>query len=136
MLGEIAVDPALLRPLQAGEKPKAPGMKYRHYAPKAPVTVVTGDAAATAEYIHQHLREKTGVICFAEFAGLFAGHPTQIIGASDDLEEQARHVFDALRAFDDTDAAEIYAQCPAESGLGLAVANRLKKAAGFHVVEV
>ena len=99
-------------------------------------TVVTGDAAATAEYIQRHLREKTGVICFAEFAGLFAGHPTQIIGASDDLEEQARHVFDALRAFDDTDAAEIYAQCPAESGLGLAVANRLKKAAGFHVVEV
>ncbi len=136
VLGEIAVDPALLRPLQAGEKPKAPGMKYRHYAPKAPVTVVTGDASATAEYIRGHLHAHTGVICFAEFAALFGDHPTQIIGASDDLEEQARHVFDALRAFDETDAVEIYAQCPAESGLGLAVANRLKKAAGFHVVEV
>ena len=136
VLGEVAVDAALLRPLGAGEKPKAPGMKYRHYAPKAPVTVVLGEPSATADYIAAHLGEHTGVICFDEWAGRFAGHVVENIGSAARKDEQARRVFDALRAFDHTDVTEIYAQCPHEDGLGLAVANRLKKAAGFHVVEV
>ena len=58
------------------------------------------------------------------------------IGSAADPAEQARRVFDALRAFDGTDVTEIFAQCPGDGGLGLAVANRLKKAAGFHVVDV
>ena len=136
VLGEVAVDAALLRPLGAGEKPKAPGMKYRHYAPKAPVTVVLGEPSATADYITAHLGEHTGVICFDEWAGRFEGHVVENIGSAARKDEQARRVFDALRAFDHTDVTEIYAQCPHEDGLGLAVANRLKKAAGFHVVEV
>ena len=136
VLGEVAVDAALLRPLGAGEKPKAPGMKYRHYAPKAPVTVVLGEPSATADYIAAHLGEHTGVICFDEWAGRFAGHVVENIGSAARKDEQARRVFDALRAFDHTDVTEIYAQVPHEHGLGLAVANRLKKAAGFHVVEV
>ena len=136
VLGEVAVDAALLRPLGEGEKPKAPGMKYRHYAPKAPVTVVLGEPSATADYITAHLGEHTGVICFDEWAGRFAGHVVENIGSAARKDEQARRVFDALRAFDHTDVTEIYAQCPHEDGLGLAVANRLKKAAGFHVVEV
>ena len=136
VLGEVAVDAALLRPLGEGEKPKAPGMKYRHYAPKAPVTVVLGEPSATADYIAAHLGEHTGVICFDEWAGRFAGHVVENIGSAVRKDEQARRVFDALRAFDHTDVTEIYAQCPHEDGLGLAVANRLKKAAGFHVVEV
>ena len=136
VLGEVAVDAALLRPLGEGEKPKAPGMKYRHYAPKAPVTVVLGEPSATADYIAAHLGEHTGVICFDEWAGRFAGHVVENIGSAARKDEQARRVFDALRAFDHTDVTEIYAQCPHEDGLGLAVANRLKKAAGFHVVEV
>ena len=136
VLGEVAVDAALLRPLGAGEKPKAPGMKYRHYAPKAPVTVVLGEPSATADYITAHLGEHTGVICFDEWAGRFEGHVVENIGSAARKDEQARRVFDALRAFDHTDVTEIYAQCPHEDGLGLAVANRLKKAAGFHAVEV
>lgn len=136
VLGEVAVDAALLRPLGEGEKPKAPGMKYRHYAPKAPVTVVLGEPSATADYIAARLGEHTGVICFDEWAGRFAGHVVENIGSAARKDEQARRVFDALRAFDHTDVTEIYAQCPHEDGLGLAVANRLKKAAGFHVVEV
>ena len=97
--------------------------------------VVTGDPAAAADYIAARLTGRTGVICFAEYAGRFSGCQTRVVGPADDPEEQARHVFDALRSFDDTDVTEIYAQCPGERGLGLAVANRLKKAAGFHVVE-
>lgn len=136
VLGEVAVDKAVLRPLEAGEKPRAPGMKYRHYAPKAPVTVVTGDSRRTARYIREHAGERTGVICFAEYRDQFPGCVVASIGAAADKGEQARRVFDALRSFDETDAAAIFAQCPGESGLGLAIANRLKKAAGFQVVEL
>ena len=58
------------------------------------------------------------------------------IGSVQDKGEQARRVFDALRAFDDTDVTAIFAQCPGDEGLGLAIANRLKKAAGFQVVDL
>lgn len=136
VLGEVAVDDAVRRKMGEGERPRAPGMKYRHYAPKAAVTVVAGPARRSAAYIQQHLPEGAGVICFDEYAPLFAGHIVHRLGPVDDKLAQAQHVFDALRTFDDTDVPEIYAQCPDESGLGLAVSNRLKKAAGFHVVDV
>ncbi len=136
VLGEVAVDGAVLAPMAAGERPRAPGMKYRHYAPKAPVTVVTGQAVGTARYIREKMGEHTGVICFDEYAGWFPGCIVKSIGSAGAPEEQARRVFDALRAFDSTDAAEIFAQCPGDAGLGLAVANRLKKAAGFHTVDL
>ncbi len=136
VLGEVKVDKAVTEKMKEGEKPRAPGMKYRHYAPKAPVTVVCGDPQATAKYIQAHLQEGDGVICFTEFASLFGGHPTQILGEVCDKHQQAQRVFDALRAFDRLPVAAIYAQCPDTAGLGLAVSNRLKKAAGFCVVEV
>ena len=135
-LGEVAVDDAVRRKMGEGERPRAPGMKYRHYAPRAAVTVVTGPARRSAAYIREHLPEGAGVICFDEYAPLFAGHIVHRLGSVDDKLAQAQHVFDALRTFDDTDVPEICAQCPDESGLGLAVSNRLKKAAGFHVVDV
>ena len=108
-------------------------MKYRHYAPKAPVTVVTGGAKASARYLLTHAGEKSGIICFDEFTRLFDGHIVHPLGASDDKRAQAQHVFDALRTFDETNVGEIWAQCPDSKGLGLAIGNRLKKAAGFHV---
>ena len=133
--GTIALDPAVTRLLQPGEQPKAPGMKYRHYAPKAPVTVVSGAPERSADYIRTHLSSGEGVICFEEFTPLFTGVSVQSLGLSTDKDEQARRVFDALRAFDGTQVAAIWAQCPDTAGLGLAVANRLKKAAGFHVID-
>ncbi|MGN8874767.1 L-threonylcarbamoyladenylate synthase [Pseudoflavonifractor sp. HCP28S3_F10] len=135
VLGEVAVDDAVLRPMGKDEHPRAPGMKYRHYAPKAPVTVVRGEAAEAARTIRRRIGDRDGVICFNEFRPLFEGHPTQCIGPASDPEEQARRVFDALRAFDHTDVAAIWAMCPDGSGIGLAVCNRLNKAAGFHIIE-
>ena len=135
VLGEVAVDPAVTRLMGEGEKPRAPGMKYRHYAPKAPVTVVQGAPAAAARYIQDHMAPGDGVICFDEYAGLFDGHPLEQLGPSTDVPEQARRVFDALRWFDGTDVQQIWAQCPEAAGIGLAVANRLNKAAGFHIVQ-
>ena len=135
VLGTVTVDKAVRQKLADGEQAKAPGMKYRHYAPKAPVTVITGTPGASAAYIAAHLTKHSGVICFDEYAPLFEGHTIHRLGPAGDKLAQAQHVFDALRTFDGTDVTEIFAQCPDEGGLGLAVGNRLKKAAGFHVVE-
>ena len=136
VLGEVAVDKAVTGLLSAGEQPRAPGMKYRHYAPKAPVTVVRGDPEKGASYILAHIRPGSGVICFDEYAPRFAGHPVELLGPAGDKAEQARHVFDALRFFDGTGVEEIWAQCPDDAGIGLAVSNRLNKAAGFHIIDI
>lgn len=136
VLGEVEVDAAVRRQMGAGEKPRAPGMKYRHYAPKAPVTVVKGAPEETARYIAQYAAPNSGVICFAEFAPLFTNYVVTSLGTADDPAEQARHVFDALRYFDSTEVSGIWAQCPDEIGVGLAVANRLNKAAGFNIIDL
>ena len=135
VLGEVAVDKAVTGLLAAGERPRAPGMKYRHYAPHAPVTVVTGEPERSARRIQGLLSDTAGVICFDEYAPIFPGHIIHKLGPAADKSAQARHVFDALRTFDGTDVTEIFAQCPDDGGLGLAVANRLKKAAGFHLID-
>lgn len=136
VLGEVAVDEAVRRLMAPGEQPRAPGMKYRHYAPKAPVTVVKGDPDMTAGYIVAKMGEKSGILCFDEFKGYFRGHSVEAIGSVSDQAEQARRIFDALRAFDRLDVTDIWAQSPTDDGLGLAVTNRLNKAAGFHIIEL
>ena len=135
LIGHIDVDKAVTTPLKEGEQPKAPGMKYRHYAPKAPVTVFTGAPDASAREIQRRVGPTSGVICFDEYAHLFQGQEVHTLGPSGDKLAQAQRVFDALRTFDSSSVTEIYAQCPDNRGLGLAIGNRLKKAAGIHVVE-
>lgn len=135
LLGRIDVDKAVNTPLGEGEKPKAPGMKYRHYAPKAPVTVVTGTPKKSAQEILRRVGPDSGVICFDEFASLFSKQVVETLGPAGDKLAQAQRVFDALRSFDGSAVTEIYAQCPDNRGLGLAIGNRLKKAAGFHMID-
>lgn len=137
VLGTVEVDRALREKIDDTEKVSAPGMKYRHYAPKAPVTVVFGTPEASADYIYAQLGENSGVLCFDDCALRFAGKAVvETFGPSDDAAEQAREIFDALRRFDTTDCTEIYAQCPPADGIGLAVSNRIRKAAGFHVIDL
>lgn len=140
VLGHVDVDKAVVSLLKDGERPKAPGMKYRHYAPKAPVTVVAGDPKKAAEYIAAHAGPADGIICFDEFKDLFTRdcetRSVMDLGPAGDKGEQARHIFDALRAFDHTAVTAIWAQCPDTGGIGLAIANRLNKAAGFHIIRV
>ena len=135
LIGKIDVDKAVNGALAEGEKPKAPGMKYRHYAPKAPVTVITGAPEKSAQEILRRVGPTSGVICFEEFADLFREQEVHTLGPVGDKLVQAQRVFDALRTFDASGVTEIFAQCPDNRGLGLAIGNRLKKAAGFHVVE-
>lgn len=136
VIGSISVDKAATRTLKADETPRSPGMKYRHYAPKAPVTAFTGEADATARAIKEALSEGCGIICFEEYIPLFDGFPVQTLGQSHDALAHARHIFSALRAFDHLPVTRILAQCPGPDGLDFAVSNRLKKAAGFHIIEV
>lgn len=119
-------------------------MKYRHYAPKAPVTVITGTPGASAAYIAAHLTPDSGVICFDEYAPLFDGHIIHRLGPAADKLAQAQHVFDALRTFDDTNVPEIFAQCPdegwawacrqqpSEEGSGLSCDRSAPSAGGWH----
>ena len=136
VLGQVAVDEAVVRLMSTDEKPRAPGMKYRHYAPKAPVTVVQGDPEQTAAYIQAHLNEGVGVICFEDYVNLFSDRPVRSLGPQNDQGEQARRLFEALRWFDTQNVTAILAQSPKSDGLGLAITNRLNKAAGFHIVQV
>ena len=137
VLGDVVVDRALREKIDDSETVSAPGMKYRHYAPKAPVTVIFGTPSVSADYIYAQLGENSGVLCFDDCAERFAGRAVvETFGRSGDEAEQAREVFDALRRFDETDVSEIFAQCPPSTGIGLAVANRIKKAAGFHVIDL
>ncbi len=135
-LGEVEVDKALYEKIGDEIKVSAPGMKYRHYAPEAPVTVVLGDPEQTADYIRRNAGGKTGVLCFDEYKGTFPDCVVECFGSREDPASQARAVFDRLRMFDDTGVTKIFAQCPPDEGIGLAVANRIKKAAGFHMVRV
>lgn len=136
VIGEVVRDKAVKGEVKDDEIVRAPGMKYRHYAPKAPVTVVTGKPEDTVKYILENLAENVGVICFDEYAQMFEGCAVKCLGKVSDSGEHARRIFDILRAFDATDAVKIFAQCPEDKGLDSAVVNRLKKAAGFTVIEV
>lgn len=137
LIGHIDVDRAVAASLRPDERPGAPGMKYRHYAPKAPVTVVRGEPLRSAQYILDHIKDSywDGVICFNEFAHWFQDYPVEQLGGSLDSFEHARRLFRALRAMDASGVKHIWAQCPDSAGMGLAVVNRLSKAAGFRVVD-
>ncbi|MCC8181614.1 MAG: threonylcarbamoyl-AMP synthase, partial [Clostridiales bacterium] len=130
--GEIQIDPAVQRQMGATERPRAPGMKYRHYAPKAPVTVYEGTPEATASAISRAAGPGTGVICFEEYRDRFPRSVTVSLGPVGDKREQARRVFSALRSFDRTNVKEILAQWPDRRGRGLAVGTRWKTEAGCH----
>ena len=138
VLESVELDPAVTRQLGKEERPRAPGMKYRHYAPKAPVTVVRGDPQDTAQYILDHVADSywEGIICFNEYVHWFQDYPVERLGGAADTFEQARRLFRALRAMDDNGVKHIWVQCPDSAGMGLAVVNRLSKAAGFHILEV
>lgn len=133
VLGEVAVDDAVLHQLKDGERAASPGMKYKHYAPKADITIVRGSLAQFQRFVAA--REETAfVLCFSGEEKHFAHAVTY--GRADDDSAQANRLFDALRELDEQGAQTVYARCPSLSGVGLAVYNRLIRAAGFHLVDL
>ncbi|MCL2391512.1 MAG: L-threonylcarbamoyladenylate synthase [Oscillospiraceae bacterium] len=129
LLGAIEIDGTL-----STDAPRSPGMKYRHYAPNAPVTVVLGAPDTTADYIRENMCADFAALMFDDYA---FNHPNVVTyGDSTDYVAQAAHLFDALRKLDDMNSTAIFAQAPHENGLGRAVANRIKKAAGNNIVDL
>lgn len=112
----------------------APGMKYKHYAPKASLTLFCGEPKKTADEISARLDKDIAVMCFTEFSDIFGDNITYSYGKSDDYMLQARNIFSALRYFDKQNVKKIYAQCPIETDVSAGICNRLKKASGFNII--
>ncbi|MEG2698717.1 MAG: L-threonylcarbamoyladenylate synthase, partial [Ruthenibacterium sp.] len=118
----VALSHAIVNPLAEGEKAASPGMKYKHYAPKANVILVQGDAAAYRAYINAHNADGVFALCFAGEEDSLPC-PCVTYGAQDNDAAQAQHVFSALRELDARGAVTAYAHCPQTTGVALAVYN-------------
>ncbi len=135
VLGEIAIDDAVFNKLAEGEKPASPGMKYKHYSPDAQVVIIKGSFEGYKKFIEENKTEKTVALCFeGEEKGLSVKSVTY--GKKDDPSSQAKNIFDALRKVDELGADKVFARYPETDGVGLAVFNRLVRAAAFNIIEV
>ena len=110
-------------------------MKYKHYAPKARVIIVKGKQKAFLSYVNSHAAEGVFALCFAGEEKLLQV-PCVVYGAQHDDLSQAHSLFTSLRRLDDLGAQTVYARCPSLEGVGLAVYNRLLRAAAFEVIEL
>ena len=125
---------AVLHGLREGETAASPGMKYKHYAPKAEVTLVKGAVHAYCNYVAVHAGPGVFALCYeGEEAALCV--PAVAYGRKEDAASQAHALFAALRELDRRGARTVYARCPREDGVALAVYNRILRAAAFRVVE-
>lgn len=132
---EVQLAGAVLHKLKEGETARSPGMKYKHYAPKAHVTILRGDFDAYRKYVCDHAGPGVWALCF-DGEGEQLPVPFISYGAKEDDAAQARELFSALRRLDEKGAETVYARCPHVGGVGLAVYNRLVRAAAFEVVEL
>lgn len=141
VIGMTKIDRAILSD-NSGLKPKAPGMKYRHYAPKASLIIVEGSQEKVTEKINALLKEgeavgkRIGVIASAETASQYSGGIIRTIGSRRDELEISRHLFGILRDFDTIQVDRIYSESFETPQMGQAIMNRLMKAAGHQVMEV
>lgn len=142
VIGRVDIDPAIQGPPQEGLRPKAPGMKYRHYAPEAELTLVEGEISAVVARVNFLVREKlgqkyrVGVICTDETRGLYRYGEVRSVGQRAKEETIAHNLFAVLREFDDLQVDYIYSESFSKDHLGQAIMNRLTKAAGYHVIRV
>lgn len=135
ILGTITVDKAVTAQLDPDEVAKAPGMKYKHYAPQCQVVIVAGDRQQAASYIRRHYQPGDRVLCFMEELPLYAGCDPLSYGLESDVNTLSAGLFAALRELDDPAVHMVYARCPQGEGVAYAVQNRLKKAAAFQIID-
>lgn len=135
VLGEIEIDDAVFSKLEDGARAASPGMKYKHYSPSARVVLLKGTFENYKKYIEEHKSEKTVALCFDGEENELSV-PCLPYGAENDSLSQAHLIFSRLREADEMGADTVFARYPERSGVGLAVYNRLIRAAAFEVVEV
>ncbi len=143
VLGTVAVDATILRSGEdCGQAPKAPGMKYRHYAPQGDLAIVRGEPEKVVSYINSRADadkaagEKVGVIGSEEELAHYRADAVKSVGSRADEETIARRLYAILREFDDEGVTKIYSEAFDAEGLGQAIMNRLLKAAGHHVIDL
>lgn len=135
VLGDLVVDKAVTAQIDKDAVVKAPGMKYRHYAPQEPVVIVAGSREKAAAYIHRHFTPGDRVLCFEEELPLYRDCAPLSYGMEADTATLSAGLFAALRELDDPSIHQVFARCPEGGGVAYAVQNRLKKAAAFHIVD-
>lgn len=139
VIGEVRMDPGLMS--ETG-RPKAPGMRYRHYAPEAPLTIIAGEESAVIEEIRNRCSEakkagkKTGVIATTQTKEAYDADVVKVIGDRSNNLSIASHLYDVLRFFDTTGVDVIYSESFESKELGQAIMNRLLKAAGHQIYDV
>ena len=142
VVGTVEIDPAILQKPAADLKPKAPGMKYTHYSPKAEVILVKGETTAVADEINRLAAEdmahglKTGVMATEETKDLYKADIVLSLGSRERPEEIGANLFKYLRKFDFLGAERVYSEVFSEEGEGMAIMNRLNKAAGYCVIDL
>lgn len=141
VLAEVDEDSTLMRD-DSGQAPRAPGMKYRHYAPRGELTVIGGAEENVVSYINEkcgeqkRINKRTGVIGTDETIGRYCADVCRSVGSRTDEEQIARELFRILREFDDEHVEIIYAEAFDDFGIGRAIMNRLLKAAGYRLINV
>lgn len=141
VIGTVQTDPGIIA-ADSTKKPKAPGMKYRHYAPKANLMLIDGTKCAVVDKINEltdamHSEgKKVGIIGTDETVASYRGDMVLSIGAREDEDAIARHLYKLLREFDEADVDVIYSESFATPRIGQAIMNRLLKAAGHQVLTV
>lgn len=140
---EVIIDPAILDTNKLKNiRPKAPGMKYKHYAPKGNLTIVEGKKEKVIENINKYVinaknkGKKTGVIALDDTKNMYNADVIISIGTRDNEYEVAKNLYSALRRFDDENVEIIYSESFFTPKIGQAIMNRLLKAAGHHIIKV
>ena len=138
--GDCKVDSAVMRPLKENERPRSPGMKYRHYAPAGQLTIFHGESESVVSAIcetYDHARaDGHNVLILALEPHIARYGDRRTVSLGKDAQEMAHVVFSVLRGADDAHADVILSEAVEAEGIGLAVMNRLGRAAAFHIVEV
>ena len=135
VLGQITVDKAVTAQIDKDAVVKAPGMKYKHYAPQCDVVIVSGSRERAAAYIRSHFQPGDRVLCFTEELLLYENYAPLAYGSEEDVSTLSAGLFSALRELDRPGIGKVFARCPVGGGMAYAVQNRLKKAAAFHIID-
>ena len=134
---KVEIAPAVTETLAENERPLSPGMKYRHYAPSIPLVLLKGEAKTVSEFLKTaQSKERCAILCYDEEASELSPEGLINIGAMDDLAVQAQRLFAALRSADKLHCDIIYAHLPPKDGMGLALYNRLIRAAAHTVLDL
>ncbi|KOF57208.1 MULTISPECIES: L-threonylcarbamoyladenylate synthase [Clostridium] len=135
------IDPAIMKKPDKDFKPKAPGMKYKHYAPKADVKIIEGDLQKTIEKINEIVQnyiddgKKVGVMATDETINFYNNVEVISLGSRKDMYSIGKNLFETLRSFDDDNVDVILSESFEEEGFGVAIMNRLNKSAGFDIIK-